>query len=88
MENVKMNIPSKSRVRKIVLLNGDFLQNRKCVFIFPIKSFLYKQSYFQQVRQANKDASPFLCCFIVVVKVIMVVVVNVAAVVWMHKNPN
>ena len=30
---------------------------------------------------ANKDASPFLYCFVVVVVVVMVVVV---AVVWMH----
>ena len=38
----------------------------------------------EQVWQANKDASPFLCCFIVfilVIMVIMVVAVIVVAVV-------
>ena len=37
---------------------------------------------------ANKDASPFLCCFVVVVEVVMVAVVIVVAVVWMHTNHN
>ena len=40
----------------------------------------------------NKDASPFLCCFVVVVVVVVVVVivvvvmVVVVAVVWVHMN--
>ena len=37
----------------------------------------------------NKDASPFLCCFVAVVEVVavdMVVVVIDVAVVWMHTN--
>ena len=40
----------------------------------------------QEQVLANKDASPFLCCFVVVVVVvivIMVVVVIAVAVVWM-----
>ena len=45
---------------------------------------LYEMSISEeQVRQANKDASPFLCCFVVVVAVVVVVVV---AVDWMHMN--
>ena len=40
----------------------------------------------EQVRQANKDASPFLCCFVVVVAVVVVVMVVVVAVDWMHMN--
>ena len=40
----------------------------------------------KQVRQANKDASPFLCCFVVVVAVVVVVMVVAVAVDWMHMN--
>ena len=40
----------------------------------------------KQFRQANKDASPFLCCFVVVVAVVVVVMVVVVAVDWMHMN--
>ena len=35
---------------------------------------------------ANKDASPFLCCFVAVVEVVIVVNVVVVAVVWVHMN--
>ena len=35
---------------------------------------------------ANKDASPFLCCFVVVVVVFVVVMVVVVAVVWGRMN--
>ena len=38
----------------------------------------------KQVRQANKDASPLICCFIVVVMIVMVIMV-VLDIVWMHK---
>ena len=34
----------------------------------------------------NKDASPFLCCFVVVVVVVVVVMLVVVAVVWVHMN--
>ena len=33
---------------------------------------------------ANKDASPFPCCFVVVVLVVVVVMVVIVTVVWMH----
>ena len=45
----------------------------------------------KQVRQANKDASPFfhwLIAVVVFVMVIMVVVIIVSAVVWMYMNHN
>ena len=35
---------------------------------------------------ANKDASPFLYCFVVVFVVVVVVIVVGVAVVWMHMN--
>ena len=35
---------------------------------------------------ANKDASPFLCCFVTVVAVVVVVMIVVVAVVLMHMN--
>ena len=39
----------------------------------------------QQVL-ANKDASPFLCCFVVVIVVVVVDMVVVVAVVWLHMD--
>ena len=40
----------------------------------------------EQVRQANRDALSFLCCFVVVVAVVVVVRVVVVAFVWVHMN--
>ena len=35
---------------------------------------------------ANKDASPFHCCFAAVVVVVVVAIVVVVVVVWVHMN--
>ena len=59
MENVEINILRKSWVRKIVLPKGDFIKNTKCFFIFPIKSFLRKQSYFQRLKYWLKNFISF-----------------------------
>ena len=59
IENVEMKILRKSWVRKIVLLKGDFLQNTICIFIYPIKSFLHKQCFFQRLRYWPKNFNFF-----------------------------
>ena len=53
-----------------------------------MKNTLKSQNSGKQVL-ANKDASPFLHCFVVVVMVVMVimaVVIIIVMVVWMHMN--
>ena len=56
-----------------------------------MKNTLKSQNSGKQVL-ANKDASPFLHCFVEVVAVVVVIIVNmmvvaiVVAVVWMHMN--
>ena len=53
---------------------------------FPTYDSLIDQWSIKQVWQANKDVSPFLCCFVVVVAVVVVVMVVAVAVDWMHMN--
>ena len=50
-----------------------------------MKNTLKSQNSGKQVL-ANKDASPFLRCSVVVVVVVVVVMVVVMAVVWKHMN--
>ena len=63
---------------------------RKYALLFCFFAFYFIPDFYlskaEQVRQANKDASPFLCCFVVVVAVVVVVMVVAVAVDWMHMN--
>ena len=65
-------------------ISSLFLRYASGSIVSPITHLINLSILTEQVWQAKKDASPFIC-FIVVVVVVMVIMV-VVVIVWMHKN--